>query len=254
MPPAAANRIAGFGFKPRRKTSVGASQRLLFIENRPAPFTLTAICKLTFSIETRIIINKKKDLPSARRKIYHQQEGGLFINKKEDLPPTDSQESFRGRGDDSGRTRKRERSPCDEEVQERPQKRRKEDRPLWQEEMAVFFRVLEDPNIWTFLAVDSCMRISDKYLLAMVFVYFIRAGLQTEEYHKNFFPALFLANQMEEEVGFRREIYQWAFGYTWMQKRQQILHHRNLLLLRIGFRALVDQDTCEQVMAVDPLH
>ncbi|XP_066450715.1 speedy protein 1-A-like [Eleutherodactylus coqui] len=162
--------------------------------------------------------------------------------------------SFPGRGEDSGRTRKRERSPCDEEVQERPQKRRKEDRSLQQEEMAVFFRVLDDPNIRTFLTLDSCMRISDKYLLAMVFVYFIRAGLQTEEYHKNFFAALFLANQMEEEVGFRHEIYQWAFGYTWMQKRQQILHDRNLLLLRIGFRALVDRDTCEQVMAVDPLH
>ncbi|XP_066451012.1 speedy protein 1-A-like [Eleutherodactylus coqui] len=98
--------------------------------------------------------------------------------------------SFPGRGEDSGQTRKRERSPCDEEVQERPQKRRKEDRSLQQEEMAVFFRVLEDSNIRTFLAIDSCMRISDKYLLAMVFIYFIRAGLQTEEYHKNFFPAL----------------------------------------------------------------
>ncbi|KAG9483594.1 hypothetical protein GDO78_009486, partial [Eleutherodactylus coqui] len=159
------------------------------------------------------------------------------------------------RGEDNGRTRKRERSPCDEEVQERPQKRRNAAiSSLQQDEMAAFFRVLEDPNIRTFLTLDSCMRISDKYLLAMVFVYFIRAGLQTEEYNKNFFAALFLANQMEEEVGFRHEIYQWAFGYTWMQKRQQILHDRNLLLLRIGFRALVDQDTCEQVMAVDPLH
>ncbi|KAG9490706.1 hypothetical protein GDO78_006170 [Eleutherodactylus coqui] len=59
---------------------------------------------------------------------------------------------------------------------------------------------------------------------------------------------------MEEEVGFRREIYPWALGYSWMQKREQFLHECNLLLLRIRFRAWVDRDTCEQIMAVDPLH
>ncbi|KAG9460299.1 hypothetical protein GDO78_022743 [Eleutherodactylus coqui] len=88
----------------------------------------------------------------------------------------------------------------------------------------------------------------------MVFVYFIRAGLLTEEYRNNFFPALFLANQMEEEVCFCCEIHQWVLGSTWMQKREQLHHERNLLFLRIGFRAWVDRDTCEQVSTNDSKH
>ncbi|XP_066446415.1 speedy protein 1-B-like [Eleutherodactylus coqui] len=98
------------------------------------------------------------------------------------------------------------------------------------------------------------MKISDKYLLAMVLVYFRRAGLRTEEYRKNFFPALFLANQMEEELPFRWQIYPWALGDNWMENTEVLFQQRNQLLLRMGFRAWVDRTTCDLVMAEAPSH
>ncbi|KAM4052995.1 speedy protein 1-A-like [Anomaloglossus baeobatrachus] len=58
------------------------------------------------------------------------------------------------------------------------------------EERAAFFNLLGDEDIQLFLAKDICLRISYKYLLAMVLVYFKRAGLSTEEYRENFFPSL----------------------------------------------------------------
>ncbi|KAG9466069.1 hypothetical protein GDO78_017261, partial [Eleutherodactylus coqui] len=118
----------------------------------------------------------------------------------------------------------------------------------------IFFFVLEYGQHWMFLACDSCMMISEKYLLAMFLVYFRRAGLCTEEYKKNFFPALFLANQMEEEFCFRWEIFPRALGPTWMESRQQLFKQRNQLLLRMGFRTWVDRTTCDLVMAEAPSH
>lgn len=45
--------------------------------------------------------------------------------------------------------------------------------------------------IQDFLLHDVCYRLSDRYLLAMVFAYFKRALLPTDEYTtKNFFIAL----------------------------------------------------------------
>ncbi|XP_040285987.1 speedy protein 1-A-like [Bufo bufo] len=123
--------------------------------------------------------------------------------------------------------------------------------------MAAFFSLLEDENIRLFLARDSCRRISDKYLLAMVFIYFRRGRLHPDKYRKNFFPALFLANQFEEEEGrFRREIYPWALGRSWylMKERKRLFHRRNLLFLRMGFKAWVDKESCDLIMAQDPLH
>ncbi|KAG9492600.1 hypothetical protein GDO78_000873, partial [Eleutherodactylus coqui] len=154
------------------------------------------------------------------------------------------------RRDDRGQKRKRDPSPCEED----PQKRRRHDPAQQQEEMAAFFRVLEDGHHWRFLACDSCMMISDKYLLAMVIIYFRRAGLRTEEYRNNFFPALFLANQMEEEFCFRWEIFPWALGHTWMENKQELFKQRNQLLLRMGFRTWVDRTTCDLVMAEAPYH
>ncbi|XP_069835050.1 speedy protein 1-A-like [Dendropsophus ebraccatus] len=140
-------------------------------------------------------------------------------------------------------------------TQEEDQKRKKKERTPQQEEMAAFIGLLDDIHINTFLAKDRCMRISDKYLLAMVLVYLRRGHLRTEEYRRNFFPALFLANQLEEdEEDFRREIYAWTRGTTWTAKKEELLHRRNQLLLRIGFRAWVDRTTCDLVMAEEPLH
>ncbi|XP_066437181.1 speedy protein A-like [Eleutherodactylus coqui] len=82
------------------------------------------------------------------------------------------------RRNDRGRKRKRDPSPCEED----PQKRRRHDPAQQHEEMAAFFHVLDYGQHWMFLACDSCMMISDKYLLAMVIIYFRRAGLRIEEY------------------------------------------------------------------------
>ncbi|CAN2389141.1 hypothetical protein PRIEUP_LOCUS17260, partial [Pristimantis euphronides] len=78
-----------------------------------------------------------------------------------------------------------------------------------------------------------------QYLLAMVFAYFRRAGLQTEEYRLFFFPALLLANQMQEEGGVPHHfyIYTWAFGQ--LMHMAQLLHLRTFLFSRMGFRAWV---------------
>ncbi|KAG9466890.1 hypothetical protein GDO78_015937 [Eleutherodactylus coqui] len=154
------------------------------------------------------------------------------------------------RRDDRGRKRKRDLSLCEED----PPKRRRDDRAQPQEEMAAFLRVFEDKYYWMFLACDDCMKISDKYLLAMVLVYFRRAGLHTEKYRKNFFPALFLANQMEEELPFRWQIYPWALGNTWMDNTEVLFQHRDQLLHRMGFKAWVDRTTCDLVMAEAPSH
>ncbi|XP_066454848.1 speedy protein 1-B-like [Eleutherodactylus coqui] len=105
-----------------------------------------------------------------------------------------------------------------------------------------------------FLTRDGCMRTSDMYLLAMVLVYFRRAGLHTQEYRINFFPALFLANQMEEDINFKKEIYAWTLGADWRKSMDQFHQRRYDLFLRMGMNALVDRSTCEQVMAEDPTH
>ena len=58
-----------------------------------------------------------------------------------------------------------------------------------------FLRLFDDVHIQRFLYVDSCSKIADRYLLAMVYVYFRRAGLVVEQYNKfTFFSALYLAN------------------------------------------------------------
>ncbi|XP_040278218.1 speedy protein 1-A-like [Bufo bufo] len=133
-------------------------------------------------------------------------------------------------------------------------KRKMDDFFLHPEERAALFTLLEDENIQLFLISDSCLKISDKYLLAMVLTYFRRAGLPTEEYRKYFFPSLFLANQFEEDEPFREEIYPWAFGWTWTIQREQFHQLRNLLFIRMGFRAWVDRATCDLIMAQDPGH
>ncbi|KAM4054255.1 speedy protein 1-B-like [Anomaloglossus baeobatrachus] len=92
------------------------------------------------------------------------------------------------------------------------------------------------------------------YLLAMVFTYFRRGGLRTAEYRTFFFPSLLLANQFEEDEPYHREIFRWALGWTWTMKKDRLLHLRDVLLTRIGFRAWVSPSTCDLIMAQDPDH
>ena len=48
------------------------------------------------------------------------------------------------------------------------------------------------------------LKISDKYLLAQTYTYFIRCRLKPDEYTpKNFYYLLYLANDMEEDLDFK---------------------------------------------------
>ncbi|XP_068105599.1 speedy protein 1-B-like [Hyperolius riggenbachi] len=121
------------------------------------------------------------------------------------------------------------------------------------EEWTAFCALVEEDYILQFLAWERCYKISDRYLLAVVLAYFLCAGLKTEEYGKYFFPALFLANQMEEEEpDFRVQIYPWALGSTWQTRRSKLHQRRNELLLKLHFRARVSKETCDQLMEEHP--
>ncbi|XP_069803215.1 speedy protein 1-A-like [Dendropsophus ebraccatus] len=132
--------------------------------------------------------------------------------------------------------------------------KRRKDPDLQPEEIAAFLNLLDDEDIQLFLAKDICLRISDKYLLAMTLAYFKRAGLTIEEYKEYFFASLYLANQFEEDEDFRYEIYAWALGRSWEWRKEELHDQRNYLLYRMDFRAWIDQTTCEEIMAQDPFH
>nr|XP_002122378.1 speedy protein A-like [Ciona intestinalis]XP_026691915.1 speedy protein A-like [Ciona intestinalis]XP_026691916.1 speedy protein A-like [Ciona intestinalis]XP_026691917.1 speedy protein A-like [Ciona intestinalis] len=123
-------------------------------------------------------------------------------------------------------------------------------------EIDAFFSLFEDNTIQEFLALDSCFRISDKYLLAMVLTYFKRAHLHVSEYNViNFFTALYLANDMaEDEEEFKYEIFPWALGEEWRDLYPGFLAQREKLWRKMKHRASVSRKCCEEAMEIQADH
>ncbi|XP_057364199.1 speedy protein E4-like [Manis pentadactyla] len=112
-----------------------------------------------------------------------------------------------------------------------------------------FKRLLEDPVVKRFLAWDKNLRVSDKYLLAMVVSYFSRAGLFSWQYRRiHFFIALYIESMRSAlQVP---AIFSFLYGKNHFQ--HPLFHKLQLQLIKsMGWKTWVSQEECEEIQAFD---
>ncbi|XP_020944045.1 putative speedy protein E7 [Sus scrofa] len=108
----------------------------------------------------------------------------------------------------------------------------------------------EDPVIQSFLEADIFLKVSDKYLLAMVVEYFGRVGLPGHLYNRiHFFLALYIASDMEEDNPMsKRSIFQFLLGREqWPDLYKEFLKLKVEFFNAMGHRAWVTPELCEEV-------
>ncbi|KAM5297463.1 speedy protein E4-like [Glossophaga mutica] len=117
-----------------------------------------------------------------------------------------------------------------------------------------FARLLKDPVVKGFLEWDRSLRLTDKYLLAMVIAYFSRAGLFCWQYQRiHFFLALYLALDMEENYHAPKEaIFSFLYGDSNCARRPLFHKLRFQFFRSMGYRAWVTKEECEEIQAFDP--
>ncbi|KAL6030928.1 hypothetical protein STEG23_033187 [Scotinomys teguina] len=111
----------------------------------------------------------------------------------------------------------------------------------------------QTPMVKKFLAWDKMLRVSDKYLLAMVIAYFSRAGLFSWQFRPiHFFLALYLANDMEEDnQAPKQDMFYFLYGKSYAQR--PMFHKLRFQLIRsMGWRIWVSQEECEEIQAYNP--
>nr|XP_039316484.1 putative speedy protein-like protein 3 isoform X2 [Saimiri boliviensis boliviensis] len=128
--------------------------------------------------------------------------------------------------------------------------------PVLPEHHQAFNRLLEDPVVKRFLAWDKDLRVSDKYLLAMVIAYFSRAGLFSWQYQRiHFFLALYLANDMEEDdEDPKQAIFYFLYGKNNRFQRPLFQKLRFQFFCSMHCRAWVSPEELEEIQAYDPEH
>jgi speedy protein len=119
-------------------------------------------------------------------------------------------------------------------------------------ELRQFLSLLTKPEIEQMLQRDRCFVMADSFLLATVFVYFKRAGLEAAEFSvRNFWLALYLAHDQEEDEDQAKwELLPWALGSDWQSSCRSWIAEKDLLWRRMSYRSLVTRLQCDLVMAI----
>jgi hypothetical protein len=78
--------------------------------------------------------------------------------------------------------------------------------------------------------------------------------LKEQDTHYNFFVALFMALDIEEDYNFKHGLCIWALGYHWRQQYREVHKRRNILWKAMDYQGIVSRACCEKMMSLQPLH